>query len=86
MIKIEFGLPSGSGGMAAGQHNQYIRKLLLGWSSRYNIAVTTGSARHDHRHWLQVEFAREEDLTMFALTWNHKTFMQWKLVDGPNGS
>jgi len=78
-ISIEFGLPTGSAGMAAGMHGQRIRRWLVEWKDRYNVDVTIHSIQQKkYRSWLIVEFHREEDLTLFALTWTHKTFMPWQ--------
>jgi hypothetical protein len=80
---IEFGLPTGSAGMAAGMHGQRIRKWLAEWKKQYNIDFTVNANVHkDYRYWITVEFHREEDLTVFALTWQHKTFMPWRRVHG----
>jgi len=78
MTTIEFGLPCGAGGMAAAYQSQQIRRQLTEWSSRYNIPINTDLRLHDHRSWLRVEFNNEQDLTVFALTWNTKTFMPWQ--------
>ena len=81
MPRIEFGLPSGSGGLAAGHHSQFIRQSLAEWSTRHGIKLAVELQQHDYRSWLAVTFDREEDLTLFALTWQTKTFMPWQLVE-----
>lgn len=78
MHTIEFGLPTGSGGLAAGYHSQSIRRNLRAWAEQYKVNITIESQQHDYRHWLQVTFEHDENLTLFALTWNHKTFMPWQ--------
>jgi phage FluMu gp28-like protein len=75
---IEFGLPSGSGGLAAGYHSQSIRRTVKEWCQRHQVTVDLELRQHDYRSWLAVTFAREQDLTLFALTWNYRTFMQWQ--------
>lgn len=80
MTHIEFGLPCGSGGLAAGYHSQYIRKELAKWSREYNVTVKTSVINRDYRSWICVEFAENSDLTLFALTWTAKTFMPWQLA------
>jgi hypothetical protein len=78
-IVIEFGLPTGSAGMAAGMHGQRIRKWLIEWKNKYNVDITIQPTVHkNYRSWVIVEFHRDEDLTLFALTWTHKTFMPWQ--------
>jgi len=78
-IAVEFGLPTGSAGMAAGMHGQRIRKWLVEWKTQYNVDVTIHSIQQkNYRSWVIVEFHREEDVTLFALTWQHKTFMPWQ--------
>ena len=78
-ITIEFGLPTGSAGMAAGMHSQRIRKWLIEWKNKYNVDVTIQPTVYkNHRAWVIVEFDRDEDFTLFALTWQHRTFMPWQ--------
>ena len=77
-VSIEFGLPTGSAGMAAGMHAQRIRRWLVEWKDKYNVDATIHSIQQkNYTSWLIVEFANEQDLTLFALTWQHKTFMPW---------
>jgi hypothetical protein len=80
MTRIEFGLPSGSGGLAAGYHGQFIRRSLQQWSDQYNVTISIELQQHDYRSWLAVSFDRDEDLTLFVLTWQHKTFMPWHKI------
>ena len=75
-IAVEFGLPTGSAGMAAGMHGKRIRAWLVEWKTQYNVDVTIHSIQQkNYRSWVIVEFYREEDVTLFMLTWTHKTFM-----------
>lgn len=80
-MKIEFGLPTGAGGMAAAYSQGKITTALKQWKEQYQVQIIVSTNRHDYRHWLTVEFAREEDLTLFALTWTLKTFMPWRILD-----
>jgi hypothetical protein len=65
--------------MAAGMHGQRIRKWLIEWKTKYNVELTIQPTQHkNYRSWVIVEFRRDEDLTLFALTWTHKTFMPWQ--------
>ena len=80
-VAVEFGLPTGSGGMAAGMHGKRIRDWLVEWKNKYNVDITVQPTIYkNYRAWVRVEFQREADLTVFALTWTHKTFMPWQLV------
>jgi len=84
-ITIEFGLPNGAGGLAAGYSSQYLQRALREWSEHRCCEISIGSRSHSHRRWLTVTFSRAEDLTVFALTWNRRSFMQWRIAD-QNGS
>ena len=79
-MRIEFGLPQGAGGMAAQHESASLRTKLKQWSEQYQVLIIVASDRHDYRHWLTVDFKEEKDLTLFALTWTHRSFMSWKLA------
>lgn len=80
--KIEFGLPNGAGGTAAGMANAHIRKQISEWCIKHKIKpLTYTTTRHDLRHWLQVEFDSEETLTFFTLSYEGKSFMGWNIVN-----
>ena len=78
MPSIEFGLPTGAGGMAAASAAGRLRKQLAKWGLEYKRIISIETDRHDHRHWLVVNFSRDSDLTLFALSWTDKTFMGWQ--------
>jgi hypothetical protein len=81
-VAIEFGLPTGSAGMAAGMHGKRIRDWLIEWKNKYNVEIAVNANVHkDYRYWVVVEFQRDEDFTLFMLTWTHKTFMPWQRVE-----
>lgn len=79
-MQIEFGLPTGAGGMAAQHSAGHLRSKLKQWSEQRQVDLIVASDRHDYRHWLTVEFKRPEDFTLFALTWQEHTFMGWQQV------
>ena len=79
-VKIEFGLPNGAGGAAAAGAAHQLYPQLKAWSKRHRVDLCYRSTRHDHRHWIEVEFLRERDYTLFALSWQGKSFMQWQRV------
>lgn len=79
-MQIEFGLPTGAGGMAAAAEAGNLRRKLAEWSKRYNVAIHIGTDRHSYRHWLTVDFVRERDFTLFALSWQERSFMGYQKV------
>ena len=84
-VSIEFGLPNGSAGQAAAHSSGYLRKRLAQWAERYNVELGYSTRHHDYRFWLRVAFSKEEDLTLFALSWEEKTFMPWSRVSPEKG-
>ena len=80
-MQIQFGLPTGAGGMAAAQEAGRIRSQLKQWSQQYGIPYHTRSERWDYRTWLILTFDRDSDYTHWALTWQGKTFMQPQLIN-----
>lgn len=65
-MHIEFKLPTGAGGAAA-QHRAYtLSKQIKDWANQHNTHVdyNTGPAYR-----LCFTFAREQDYTLFALSW-----------------
>lgn len=67
--------------MAAASAAAKLRLRLNEWSDRYRVAVTTESARHDHRYWIQIDFKDKKTLTLFLMTWNSDPdFMRPRLV------
>lgn len=62
---IEFKLPSGAGGMAAGYRSQALRKRMNSWAEQNNTSIET----HIRQYRFYVEFYSEQDLTLFCLQW-----------------
>lgn len=62
---IEFKLPSGAGGMAAGYTSQAINKKLAAWAEDYGYSYTTKYGRY--RLW--VVFDDPAAYTAFGISW-----------------
>lgn len=84
-MQIEFGLPTGAGGMAAAHSAGTLSKQIKNWARQHNITVIIESDRHDYRHWLVVTFSRPKDYTLFALSWNDTSFMGYQQVASQEG-
>lgn len=73
---VEFILPSGSGGMAAGYTAMGIRKALKSWSEQHDIAYK----EHPNRGYkFLITFDAPEHYTTFALTYSGKR--PWTIID-----
>lgn len=68
-MHVEFRLPSGAGGMAAGHRNQLLKKRIQAWADERNIRVIN----YTNGYRCCFEFARDSDYTMFALCWEVKS-------------
>lgn len=66
---IEFRLPSGAGGMAAGYTKMAINRQLKETCAEYNITM---ARQNTLAYRFRVEFATQQDLTLFALVWQPK--------------
>lgn len=83
-MRIEFGLPTGAGGMAAAHSAAMLRSRLRKWQDQYCVELVINNTSHDHRPWLEVEFTEEQHYTLFILTWETGSeFMPWKKVLQP---
>ena len=80
-VSIEFGLPNGASGQAAVYHSSRLRKSITKWAEERCVAVGYSVGHREYRHWLTVEFGKESDLTLFALSWNGESFMPWRRVE-----
>lgn len=65
-MHIEFKLPQGAGGMAAGHFNQRLKKRVKQWAETHNITVIN----YTNGYRCCFEFAKNSDYTLFALCWN----------------
>jgi hypothetical protein len=66
---IEFRLPSGSGGMAAGYTKMAINKALTQTCTQHNITIAEQVTRP---YRFRVSFQHPQDYTLFALVWQIK--------------
>jgi len=80
MIEIEFGLPTGSLGLAANSHANYIKNLLAHWADQHCCSIETKISVHDFRRWLVVSLSND-DFEILKNTWNHRTFMHWQIIE-----
>ena len=76
--QIDFKLPSGAGGMAAGYRSAQLRKRINAWSEEYHITVQI----HILRYIFRVEFEKPSDLSWFALTFktDNSSWDRWNRV------
>ena len=65
---VQFNLPNGAGGMAAGHALSIIRREIEQWSTQYNIPFRTKLVKYTFRLCLE----RQQDYVMFQLSWNPK--------------
>lgn len=83
---IEFVLPTGAGGMAAGHVNAAINRALKEWSIKHDIAYSTKVVKYTKR----VTFESDKFYNVFALTWgefytpNSSFLNRWRIVSDPN--
>jgi hypothetical protein len=62
---IEFRLPTGAGGMAAGHALQLIKKDIEAWAAKYDIKYKTKI----HKYTFRLCLEGDKEYTQFALTW-----------------
>jgi hypothetical protein len=63
---IEFRLPNGAGGMAAGYALSAIRKDIESWADKHAIPYRTKL----HKYTFRLCLNSDREYTQFALTWN----------------
>ena len=71
-MHIEFRLPTGAGGMAAGYFNANLKRRVTEWAAAHNVEVKY--FRHQSYRSC-FEFTRPADYTLFALSWVRQN--QW---------
>ena len=77
-MHLEFRLPSGAGGMAAGYRNQNLRKRVSAWAEQHNVTVIN----YTNGYRCCFEFAHDSDYTLFALCWTVKSsWDEYTIVD-----
>lgn len=74
---VEFHLPSGAAGMAAGYTAHSIRKKLKVWAESQDLTYEI----HHRGYKLLVTFLEETHYTTFGLTFTEKVPHGWKIVD-----
>lgn len=80
---IEFRLPSGAGGMAAGISKGAIERAVKQWSQKYNIPFTSKTVRYTHR----VCFDDDKYYSFFATTFlppGNQAYWQYKIIKDRN--
>lgn len=75
---IEFRLPTGAGGMAAGHAAAMIRQNIKAWAGKYNITYKIKAVKYT----LRLCFESEENYAFFQLSWNpdHSYAQNYTLV------
>ena len=68
-MHIEFKLPRGAGGLAAGHYNNSLKKRVQAWAEEHNVTVINWT----NGYRCCFEFANNRDYTVFALSWNSRT-------------
>lgn len=75
---IQFKLPSGAGGMAAGYRNMHLKKRVQALADLHNITVINWT----NGYRCCFEFARASDYTLFMLAWEVKSIWdQYELIN-----
>lgn len=64
-MHLEFTLPRGAGGMAAGYRNANLKKRIQAWADQHNIIVVN----YTNGYRCCFEFGKNSDYTLFALSW-----------------
>lgn len=68
-MHIRFKLPSGAGGMAALYASKKLRERMQTWAAEHNVKITCVHTGYT----MTFELAREQDYTLFALSWTTTT-------------
>ena len=77
-MHIEFRLPQGAGGMAAGHRNHLLKKRVRAWADEHNIAVINWT----NGYRCCFEFAKDSNYTLFALSWPVKSMWdEYTVID-----
>lgn len=80
LMYIEFRLPSGAGGMAAGYTRFGILKKIKELAEQYEFKWDSYTKAHS----LMIEFDKPETLTLFGIIWNKEKhpFREYVVKDG----
>lgn len=71
---LEFRLPSGAGGAAAGFALQMLRQKLQKWSKQHNISYTSKV----HKYTYRISFDDDAHYTFFMSSWNNEDNIWYK--------
>jgi hypothetical protein len=76
---IEFRLPTGAGGMAAGHASAMIKRNIVDWAKKYNIKYKVKVINYT----LRLSLESDRDYTLFQLSWNpdHSWAREYVLVE-----
>lgn len=78
---IEFGLPTGSGGLVSSMGLQLLKEYLQIWSEKYSVPHKIKLVKHTVR----VTFDEDRYYGLFSLTWNPGEelleWMKFRLID-----
>ena len=80
---IEFTLPTGAGGMAAGFVHQKLLKYLSKWAEKHNIQYRTKL----HKYNMRLTFDDDKSYHFFILSWNPEPgqfdsyYKNFKIID-----
>ena len=76
---IEFKLPQGAGGLAAGYYSMNIKRQIDAWAAQHNVQVDSYNGAS---YRLCFKFGRPVDYTLFALYWQPTSeFNTYRLVN-----
>ena len=67
---VEFRLPSGAGGIAAGHAAHMIRREIAAWAEKYSIPYKTKI----HKYTLRLCLESDADYTHFQLSWDSTSY------------
>lgn len=70
-VTIQFKLPQGAGGLAAGFRAHQLKQRIQAWSDEYHIPCQCSSQK---KYIFIVSFNQQTDLTVFAMTWEQSTY------------
>ena len=80
MTQVEFTLPSPY--FAAGHYMGLIKTQVNTWAQRHGIADSeyTIRASGDRKYRLILEFANQQDFTLWALSWDNSNLPDWLVI------
>lgn len=77
---IEFRLPNGAGGMAAGHASAALKKKIRDWAEKHGNPVYQAGVEQPYRY--RLTFDDELNYTLFALTFEQgKLYSKFEIID-----